>query len=97
MIVAMHAVVDRGDGTINLYEGPAGPETHKAIEAINEWCNGVAEPNPDTKTIANADGGIQQCENDVDMAETLLWWANSGESRSEWEVDTGAATGIDLE
>jgi hypothetical protein len=96
LIVAMHAIVDRGDGTINLYRGPAGPETDKAIDAINEWYDGVAEPNPDDETIQDANGGIQDCESDVDLAETLLWWANSGAPRSEWEVDTGASTGIDL-
>jgi hypothetical protein len=25
MIIAMHAIVGRGDGTVNLYAGPAGP------------------------------------------------------------------------
>jgi len=96
MIIAMHAIVGRGDGTVNLYAGPAGPETEKAIAAINEWYDGVAEPCPSEKTIKGADGGVQQCDSDVDLAETILWWANGGDPRSEWEVDTGASTGMDL-
>lgn len=94
MKIAMHAVL--GDGTINIYEGPAGPETQRAIEAINEWCEGIAEPNPDDETIRMSDGDVGQCESDEDLAETILWWANSGDPRSEWEVDTGVSTGMDL-
>jgi len=97
MIIAMHAIVGRGDGTINLYAGPAGPETEKAIAAINEWHGGVAEPNPSEKTIGWADGEIQQCDSDADLAETLLWWTNGGNPRSEWEVDTGVSTGANLD
>jgi len=88
MIIAMHACVG-GDGTINLYEGPAGLETHKAIEAINKWYDGVAEPHPDAETIGASDSPPGQCESDTDLAETILWWANGGDPRSEWEVDTG--------
>lgn len=95
LIIAMHATL--GDGTINLYSGPAGPETQKAIEAINDYWEDMAEPNPNKKTIRNAEGEIQECSSDADLAETLLWWANSCEPRSEWEVDTGVSTGIDLD
>jgi hypothetical protein len=97
MIIAMHACIDRGDGTINLYEGPAGPETEKAIEALREWHDGVCEPYPSRETMEMSDDDPpNQCSSDVDLAETILWWANSGAPRSEWEVDTGASTGIDL-
>jgi len=85
--VACHAVL--GDGTINIYTGPVGPHTHKAIEAINEWEHGMMELNPSQDTIDQGYECSTPCESDEDLAETLLWWANSGEEREEWEVDTG--------
>ncbi len=56
MIVALHACL--GDGTINLYEGPAGPETEKAIAAVREhFGERICEPNPSVETIQASDGG----------------------------------------
>ena len=89
MIIAMHAIVDRGDGTVNLYEGPAGPETEKAIEAINDWYDGVCEPNASTESIELSDSPPDQSETDEELAWSILWWTNSAAPRSEWEVDTG--------
>lgn len=85
--VACHAVL--GDGTINIYRGPVGPETIKAVKAINDWEPGMMELDPSYETIDSGYECTEPCESDEDLAETLLWWANSGEEREDWEVDTG--------
>lgn len=98
MIIAMHACIGRGDGTINLYEGPTGPETKKAIEALMEWHDGVCEPYPNRETMEMSDDDSpHQCRSDEDLAETILWWANSAAPRNEWEVDTGVVCDLPLD
>lgn len=90
MIIAMHARVGRGDGTINLYEGPIGPETEKAILAIQEWHDGLVELPASQESINGSDDvPAKTLETDADLAWCLLWWTNSAAKRSEWEVDTG--------
>ncbi len=90
MLIAMHARL--GDGSIALYNGPAGQETLKAIAAINEWCQDVCEPNPSNETQGNSESPPIECDSDEELAENLLWWANSGDEREDWVVDTGVTT-----